>query len=93
MMKRDLIIRAALAATLACAATVLAQAPVVNIGPKHPNLRAAEENIVQAYQKVDQAQRSNEDQLGGHADKAKELLLQADKELRLAANASNADSR
>lgn len=93
MMNRDLIIKAALAVTLTCAATVLAQAPVVNIGPKHPNLRAAEVSIVQAYQSIDQAQHANEDVLGGHAQRAKDLLIQADRELRLAANVSNAEGK
>jgi hypothetical protein len=93
MMNRDLIIKAALAATLVCAATVFAQAPVVNIGNKHPDLRSAQEHIVQAYQIIDKAQQANKDQLAGHAQKAKDLLVKADEELRLAANTSNADGR
>ena len=93
MMNRDLIIKAALAATLVCAATVFAQAPVVNIGDKHPNLRTAQQDIVDAYQKIDAAQQANKDQLGGHAQKAKDLLVKADAELRLAANTSNAEGR
>jgi hypothetical protein len=93
MVNRDLIIRAALAATLACAAAVYAQAPVVNIGTKHGNLRTAQQDIVDAYQKIDAAQQDNKDQLGGHAQKAKDLLIQADRELRLAANVANAEGR
>ena len=93
MMNRDLIVKAALAATLVCAATVFAQAPVVNIGDKHPNLRAAQAAIVQAYQIIDKAQQANQDQLAGHAQKAKDYLAKADAELRMAANTSNAEGR
>ena len=65
------------------------QAPVVNIGERHGNLRAAQEHIVQAYQLVGQAQRDNDARLAGHAARAKELLTQADQELRQAANVAN----
>jgi hypothetical protein len=68
-------------------------APVVNIGNRHGNLRAAQQYIVSAYQRVEQAQAANDGQLGGHAQRAKELLTQADAELRLAANVSNAEGR
>ncbi len=93
MMNRNLIIRASLAATLACAVIVYAQAPVVNIGAKHPNLQTAQQDIVDAYTKIDTAQRDNKDELGGHAQKAKDFLIQADRELRLAANVANAEGR
>jgi len=72
---------------------VYMQAPVVNIGTRHGNLRNAQSNIVQAYKKIEQAQTDNQGQLGGHAQRAKELLIQADEELRLAANVSNAEGR
>jgi len=70
-----------------------AQQPVVNIGERHGNLRAAQEHIVQAYQLVGDAQQSNDDRLGGHAGKARQLLIQADQELRLAADAANHGGR
>jgi hypothetical protein len=72
---------------------VYMQAPVVNIGNRHGNLRNAQANIVEAYQRIDRAQAANDGQLGGHAQRAKELLIQADIELRLAANVSNAEGR
>jgi hypothetical protein len=76
------------------AGVMLAQAPVVNIDHRrHGNLAAAQSYIVQAYQKLDQAQQANEDQLGGHAQRAKELLTQADEEIRLAANVANQNHR
>jgi hypothetical protein len=72
---------------------LMMQAPVVNIGTRHGNLRSAQGDIVNAYQKIDRAQAANDDQLGGHAQRAKELLIQADMELRLAANVSNSEGR
>jgi hypothetical protein len=87
--KNSLIVAAAFA-ILAYGATMFAQAPVVNIDHRrHGNLAAAQEFIVQAYQKMDRAQQANEDQLGGHAQRAKDLLTQADMEIRLAANVAN----
>ena len=72
---------------------IYVQAPVVNIGRRHGNLRSAQGDIVDAYGRINQAQGDNQGQLGGHAQKAKELLIQADIELRLAANVSNAEGR
>jgi hypothetical protein len=72
---------------------IYVQAPVVNISNRHGNLRSAQQDIVNAYQKVNQAQAANDGQLAGHAQRAKELLAQADEELRLAANVSNAEGR
>jgi hypothetical protein len=69
------------------------QAPVVNIGTRHGNLRAAQGYIVSAYQKINRAQADNDDQLGGHAQRAKEFLIQADMELKQAANVSNSEGR
>src|SRR5271163_15786 len=55
-----------------------AQAPVVNIDPdRHGNLAAAQGNIVDAYQRIDMAQQANSDHLGGHAQRAKDFLVQA----------------
>jgi hypothetical protein len=78
---------------LACVGVVFARAPVVNIYRRHGNLRAAQIAIVQAYQKIDAAQRDNDGQLGGHAQRAKDLLTQADAERRLAANVANQEGR
>ena len=72
---------------------VYQQAPVVNIGARHGNLRNAQIDIVQAYQKIESAQQANDGQLGGHAQRAKELLIQADAELRMAANVANQEGR
>ncbi len=80
----------AIGAALVCAGVALGQSPVVNIGTKHGNLRAAQEFIVNAYGKIDEAQKDNRDQLGGHAEKAKQHLEEADAELRAAADYANA---
>jgi hypothetical protein len=72
---------------------VYVQAPVVNISNRHGNLRAAQQDIVSAYQKIQNAQAANDGQLGGHAQRAKDLLAQADAELRQAANVANAEGR
>ena len=74
--------------------TLGAQAPVQNVEPaKHPNLAAAQGFIAQAYQKVLDAQKANKDELNDHAEKAKALLSQANHEIQLAAEASNAHGR
>jgi len=68
-------------------------APVVNIGDRHGNLRNAQQSIVSAYHSIESAQQANDGQLGGHAQRAKDLLSQADYELRQAANVSNSEGR
>lgn len=55
----------------------------------HGNLAAAQELAQQAIGRLDQAQAANDDQLGGHAQKAKLLLQQAQSEMVLAAQQSN----
>jgi hypothetical protein len=69
------------------------EGPAVNIGERHGNLRNAQINIVQAYHFVQMSQHDNHGQLGGHAQHAKDLLMQADAELRAAADVSNAEGR
>jgi hypothetical protein len=56
---------------------------------KHPNIAKAQSYIESAYTSVVAAQKANEYDLGGHAEKAKTLLEQAQKELKLAAQAAN----
>lgn len=78
---------------LLCTGMVFAQKkPAQNVSPRrHPNLAAAQKLSAQAYQKVVAAQQANEWDLGGHAQKAKELLDQANQELKQAAEVSNAN--
>jgi hypothetical protein len=92
--RKKLLASTAIYTALACVSVTFAQAPVVNIDShRHGNLAAAQSFIVQAYKKIEAAQHDNQGQLGGHAQKAKDLLTQADAELRLAANVSNSEGR
>lgn len=64
--------------------------PVQNISPKrHPNLARAQRQTANAFASITAAQQANEFDLAGHAAKAKELLDQANKELKQAAEVSN----
>ncbi len=79
-----------LGSVLLCGGIALAEKPVQNINPQHhPNLAAAQRFSEQAYQKTVAAQQANEWDMEGHAQKAKELLEQANQQLKLAAEAAN----
>ncbi len=70
--------------------TALAKDPVRNVSAKkHPNIAAAQKLVTQAFAKIEAAQKANEFDLGGHAQKAKDLLSQANDELKLAATVAN----
>lgn len=56
---------------------------------RHPNLAAAQRLSQQAYEKVVAAQGANEWDMHGHAQKAKNLLDEVNRELKLAAEAAN----
>jgi hypothetical protein len=56
---------------------------------RHPNLAAAQRFIDQAYAKISAAQGANEFDMDGHAAHAKELLDQANREIKLAAMTAN----
>lgn len=62
-------------------------------GARHPNIAAAQRLSTQAYDKIVAAQKANEFDLGGHAQKAKDLLEQANRELKAAAETSNQHGR
>lgn len=64
-------------------------APVANSTMGHPNLVKAQQHLDNAVQKIDQAQKANEFDMGGHAAKAKELINEAASELKLAAVAAS----
>jgi hypothetical protein len=72
----------------------LAQRPQRNVSPgRHPNLAAAQRFSQQAWQKIVAAQEANEWDMAGHAQRAKNLLDDANRELKLAAGAANRNSR
>jgi hypothetical protein len=69
------------------ASSVIAQdGPVPDINPgRHGNLAAAQQLMLQAYNKITAAQKDNRYDMHGHASRAKDLLKQASRELKAAA--------
>jgi len=68
----------------------MAQQPERDISHRrHPNLAAAQRFSQQAFDKIVAAQQANEWDMEGHAQKAKDLLDQVNRELREAATAAN----
>jgi len=81
---------AVLGTALLAGGLAMAQPPKKNISAaRHPNLAAAQRLSQQAWDKIVAAQQANEFDLQGHAQKAKELLDQVNRELKQAAEASN----
>jgi hypothetical protein len=71
-----------------------AQRPQRNVsGARHPNIAAAQRLSQQAWQKIVAAQEANEWDMEGHAQKAKNLLDDVNRELKLAAEAANRNTR
>ena len=81
--------------SLATAGITIAQGPPErNVSPgRHPNLAAAQRLCDQAFNRIQDAQRANEWDMDGHAQKAKDLLDQANRELKAAAEAANHNHR
>jgi hypothetical protein len=79
-----------LGTALIVGSVAVAQAPKENVsGKRHPNLAAAQRLSQQAFEKISAAQQANEWDMQGHAAKAKDLLDQVNRELKLAAEAAN----
>jgi hypothetical protein len=75
---------------LFCGVT-LAQKPVLDINPKvHPNLAEAQRLVAEAHNYIEKAQAANREDMQGHAEKARQLLAEANRELKAAAEAANA---
>ncbi len=82
------------ASLLAVFTATSAQGPARNVsGGRHPNLAAAQRLSHQAYEKIIAAQQANEWDMAGHAQRAKDLLDQANNELKQAAEAANRGRR
>jgi hypothetical protein len=91
MTRKSLLIGTILSAALFCRGVALAQEPVQDIDKKiHPNLAAAQFHVVQANNAVAVAQKDNKYDMQGHAEKARQHLVEANQELKLAAEAANA---
>jgi hypothetical protein len=84
MQAKTVLLAAALATTAAVSVSSFA-------GPEagHPNIIAARQDAEHAINKMQQAQKANEYDMGGHAKKAEELLAQAVEEMKQAAMADN----
>jgi len=83
-----------LGAALVGGGLAVAQKPVDNVsGKKHPNLAAAQRLSTEAFEKITAAQQANEWDMDGHAAKAKDLLDQVNKELKMAAEAANKNKK
>ncbi|MGC2449509.1 MAG: hypothetical protein WA477_17810 [Candidatus Sulfotelmatobacter sp.] len=89
MKKKAFAYPALLAALLLCGVTI-AQEPVQDINPRiHPNLAAAQRHVVEANQAIAVAQRDNRWDMHGHAEKARQLLVEVNNELKAAAETAN----
>jgi hypothetical protein len=77
------------AAVLLFAGSAFAGPPVEDIGKHHPNLAAAQRLSRDAWERIVAAQKANEWDMDGHAQKAKELLDRVNDELKMAAEAAN----
>ena len=93
-MTKPRILTAVLGSLLLAGGLAVAQKPVRNIsGARHPNLAEAQRLSRHAWEKVVAAQQANEWDMQGHAQKAKELLDQANNELKQAAEAANRNAK
>lgn len=89
---RGLLVTGIASALMLVASSAYAQQapPARNISPHHhPNLAAAQRLSQQAYDKLIAAQRANEWDLAGHAQRAKELLEQANAQMKQSAEVAN----
>jgi hypothetical protein len=90
MTKRNMAVGSVLGLGLLVSGITLAQGPAHNVSPgRHPNLAAAQRLTANAYEKISAAQAANEFDMQGHAAHAKQLLDQANQELKAAAEAAN----
>jgi hypothetical protein len=91
MMKKSLLVNTILGVVLFGSGLTLAQEPMRDIDPKkHPNLAAAQFHVSEANDAVIIAQKDNRYDMHGHATKARQLLVQANQEMKLAAEDANA---
>jgi hypothetical protein len=92
---RKLVLGGLLSLGLVAGGITIAQGPPerdVNPG-HHPNIAAAQRLTDQAYNRIVVAQQANEWDMDGHAQKAKDLLDQANRELKASAEAANHNRR
>ena len=91
MVRKCRFLRHIVVAAVFCCAVTLAQEPVQNISrDRHPNLAEAQRLIAEANQRINAAQRDNHEDMHGHAEKARDLLVRASEEIKLGAESANA---
>lgn len=89
-MKKTHYLIAVLAVALLLVGMSFAQRPETDIDPhRHPNLAEAQHHIMQAYESVKKAEAEHPAEYGGHAGKALEVLDQASREVKEAAEVYN----
>ena len=73
------------------ALTLIVACGAAGAGPEagHPNIIAAREDTQHAIEKMRAAQVANEYDMAGHAAKAEKLLAEAERQMKLAAEAAN----
>jgi hypothetical protein len=90
MMTGKLLMGGVLGAGLLAGGILMAQVPAQNIDPhRHPNLSNAQHHIREAFDEVIRAQQANDWDMQGHAQHARDLMIQASSELKAAAEAAN----
>jgi hypothetical protein len=90
MTRKNFILGGALSTAMFVGGFAIAQLPANNVSAhRHPNLAAAQRLSTQAFERITQAQQANEFDMEGHAAKAKDLLEQANEQLRIATTAAN----
>jgi len=93
-MKRKIGLAAALFSVVLFCGITLAQEPVVNVDKRvHPNLGEAQRLVHDASHFIDIAISDKKVDMKGHAERAKQLLIQANLELSEAAAAADASKR
>jgi hypothetical protein len=93
-MMKPHVLAALFGSLLVIGGAAVAQGPKTNVsGGRHPNLAAAQRMSKNAYDKIIEAQKANEWDMAGHAQKAKDLLDQVNSELKLAAQAANKNGK
>jgi hypothetical protein len=93
LMKTQRLLKNTFVAAVLCGVLTFAQEPVQNIDKeRHPNLAEAQRLVAEANRRIIDAQNVNHEDMRGHAEKARQLLVQASQELKLAAQAANANA-
>jgi len=86
MKTKSLYFAVAILVALGGVSIAFAQRPETDIDPnRHSHLADAQKHVIQAYDKILEAQRDNKDELGGHAERAIQLLDECNHELKRAA--------